>query len=61
MKIISNGTYTINYNNIQYEFNGGNVYNIDDDTAKYFVDIGYCLYENLENETKSKKTSKNIE
>jgi hypothetical protein len=61
MEIKSNGKYTITYKNIEYNFEGGNSYEIDEETAKQFVESGYCSYAKLENDkNQSKKTNKNI-
>ena len=61
MEIKSNGKYKITYKNIQYDFEGGINYEIDEETAKSFVESGFCNYaEEIKNETKSKKTSKNL-
>lgn len=58
MEIISNGKYNITYKNIQYNFESGNSYKIDEETAKHFIECGFCRYAELENDTKSKKTTK---
>lgn len=59
-KIKSTGSYRITFNNIEYDMKANESYEIDEETAKQFVESGYCSYAELENgDVKSKKTTKN--
>ena len=62
VKIISNGNYNITYKNIDYSFESGNSYELDEETAKLFVENKNCNYIKTEkkDDVKSKKTYKNI-
>jgi hypothetical protein len=58
MEIKSNGKYRITHNNIEYDLESGCSYTLDEETAKMFVENGYCNYSEVKNGTnKSKKTN----
>lgn len=61
VKIKTTGKYNITYKNIQYDFDSGVEYTVDEDTAKMLVEGSFANYaEEIKNETKSKKTNANI-
>lgn len=58
-KLKSNGSYKITFNDVEYDMKANQSYEIDEETAKQFVESGYCSYAELDNgSNKSKKTNK---
>lgn len=58
VKLKSKGQYRITFNGVEYDLKPNMSYEIDEKTAKQFVENGYCKYAKIKNETQGIKTHK---